>query len=57
MNNNFQAPEYMHKQEKFNTRNKRMTDAISNKMKKQEKPLTKEMIIVPEEAMDVEEPE
>ena len=57
MNNNFQAPEYMHKQEKFNTRNKRMTDAISNKMKKQEKPLMKEMKIVPEEAMDVEEPE
>ena len=47
----------MHKQEKFNTRNKRMTDAISNKIKKQEKPMMKEMKIVEEEAMDVEEPE
>lgn len=48
MNNNFQAPEYQRKQEAFNSRNRRMNEAISNKVKKQERFMKPEMNMVPE---------
>ena len=34
MNSEFQAPEYSKQQEKFNTKNARMNEAISNKITK-----------------------
>ena len=54
MNKNFQAPEYQQKQETFNSRNRRMNEAISNKVRKQEKMMKPEMKVVEEEPMDVE---
>lgn len=35
LNNNFQAPQYQAQQEKFNTKNRRLNEAISHKMMKE----------------------
>lgn len=36
LNNNFKAPQYQKQQEKFNMRNDRLNEAISNKIRKEE---------------------
>jgi hypothetical protein len=36
LNNNFQAPQYQAQQERFNSKNMRLNEAISNKIRKVE---------------------
>lgn len=52
LNNNFQAPQYQAQQERFNSKNMRLNQAISNKIRKEEMKYKKS-----EEIMEAEEEE
>lgn len=53
MNNNFQGSKFSSQQQAFNSKNARMKEAISNKVKKSERACMKEVKPVLQEAMEV----